>query len=242
MSLPSSDNAADREPIVVHLSDHATGTDSIAPAASISGEATMTAHPGGILISVSLWFTWLTVAVERAAEAWRIRTEMSRLRDEGAQFSDLLNAEFEAAMVAIAASAHALDALYGSSTITADAKNHGQNRPAKIREALKRTFHTGQVNTQWVIKFDNLFKLRDAAVHAEEQLRVPEMHPVAGYTANENVTYSAEEADRAVDFSLSVVRWCIDHPRNDSVQWANNMRPLLEQLEKRRAASSMDGT
>jgi hypothetical protein len=234
MTHPGGDDATES---VIHLSDRANGTDSIGPAASLAGEATLTVHPGGILISVSLWFTWLTVAVEHAAEARRVRAEMSRLRDEGGQFSDLLNAEFEAAMVAISASAHALDALYGSSAIPADARNHGQNRPAKIREALKRAFRTGQVNAQWVAKFTNLFNLRDAAVHAEEQLRIPEMHPVVGFTAKENVTYSLEEADQAVDFSLSVFRWCIDHPRDDSAKWANDMRPLLEQLEERRASS-----
>jgi hypothetical protein len=70
-----------------------------------------------VLITVHLWSTWLEVAVEQAEEARRARDEMTRLRSEGKEFAVQLGSEFRASVVAVAASAHALDALYGSTVI-----------------------------------------------------------------------------------------------------------------------------
>lgn len=99
-----------------------------------------------------------------------------------------------------------LDALYGSTVILQAARGHGPHRPAKIREALKRVFNTGQVNTLWVAEFNWLFDLRDAVIHAEEKPASPVPHPAAGNTAPEHARYSVESAERAVDFALSVFR------------------------------------
>lgn len=87
-----------------------------------------------ILITVHLWSTWLEVAIEHAEEARRARHEMTRLRAEGKEFAVWLGSEFRASVVAVAASAHALDALYGSTAIPESARGHGPNRPAKIRK------------------------------------------------------------------------------------------------------------
>lgn len=188
-----------------------------------------------VLITVHLWSTWLEVAVEQAEEARRARDEMTRLRSEGKEFAVQLGSEFRASVVAVAASAHALDALYGSTVIPRSARGHGQNRPGRIREALKRVFNTGRVNTPWVAQFDWLFDLRNPVIHAEEQPAEPVPHPAAGNTAPEHARYSVEAAEQAVDFALSVFRWCVDHPRPDATSWAAAMRPLVELMERRRS-------
>lgn len=185
------------------------------------------------MITTHLWFTWLQVAIERAKAARRVREDMMHLLDEGKQIADLLSSEFEASVVAIAACAHALDALYGSEVIPESVRGHGQKRPAKIREALKRVFNTGPVNGLWVGGFACLFNLRDAAVHAREKPAPPESHPVVGHTSKENASYTVESAEQAVEFALSVFRWCIDNPRTDAAAWAANMRRSVEQLENR---------
>jgi hypothetical protein len=123
--------------------------------------------------------------------------------------------------------------------IPAAARNHGQDRPGKIREAIKRTFYTGPVNTPWVAEFSKLFDLRDAAVHAGESPSVPELHPVAGYTAKETVTYSTETAEHFVDFTLYVFRWCIDHPRPGSAVWATGVASLISELEQQWSRSNV---
>lgn len=108
------------------------------------------------------------------------------------------------------------------------------NRPGKIREALKLVFNTGKVNTPWVAQFEWLFDMRDSAVHAAEKPAPPELHPAAGHTSRENALYTVESAEQAVEFALSVFRWCVDHPRQkapETVAWAANMHLMVEQLE-----------
>lgn len=130
-----------------------------------------------ILLTASLWITWLSVAIERAQAARRVRNEMERLRDQGANPADLLSSEFEASIVAVAASAHALDALYGSTVIPQGVRGRwrdsSSSREGHIREALKCVFDTGRVNAPWVTEFGWLFDLRDSAAHARESAKPP---------------------------------------------------------------------
>ena len=165
---------------------------------------------------------------------------MKRLYDDGdsSAASQLLSQEFRASIVAISASAHALDALYGSTVIPQTAHKLGQNRRGNIREALKRVFDTGKVNTPWVAQFEWLFEMRDAAAHAQEEALPPEPHPVVGNTGQAHARYTVESADRAVDFALSVFRWCVDHPRPKppgTAKWAADMTPTVTQLEAQRS-------
>ena len=205
-----------------------------------TAEAHATVPTPGIMIISHLWITWLSVAIERAQAARRARDEMVRLRDQGENATDLLNDEFAASIVAVAASAHALDALYGSTVIPQSVRNRwrtsSSSREGHIREALKHVFDTGQVNTPWVAEFGWLFDLRDSAAHALESAKPPQPHPIVGNTSAEYVTYSCEAAERAVEFALSVFRWCVDHPRPvvpEAVRWATAMRPTIEDLEAR---------
>ena len=65
----------------------------------------------------------------------------------------------------------------------------------------------------------------------------PQPHSIVGNTSQEYVIYSAESAERAVEFALSVFRWCVDHPRparSVATQWAAAMRPVIEELEAQR--------
>jgi hypothetical protein len=180
----------------------------------------------------------MRIAIEHARAADRARMEAARER-ASSEISQWMGREFEASLVAVAASAHALDALYGSTvipaSIRAEWKEKGTKRHGKIREALKRVFSTGPVNTEWVKQFGWLFDLRDAAAHAEESPKAPADHPLGTRTAPEYVEYSTESATRAVTFVLSVLRWCIDHPKADisaSVDWTKAHRTTVENLEE----------
>ncbi|MFD0276221.1 hypothetical protein ACFVHB_20270 [Kitasatospora sp. NPDC127111] len=191
-----------------------------------------------ILATVHLWMSWLHIGIDQALKSQAERTKMEILRDAGENYSTVLNAEFQASIVAIAASAHALDALYGSTGIPDDVrqgwKNKGTKRHGKIREALKIVFDTGPVNSSWVADFSWLFELRDFAAHAPEEAKPLAPHPIGANTSSEYVSYSTENARRAVQFALSVFRWCVDHPRQnkpDAIAWANSVRPVIEELE-----------
>jgi hypothetical protein len=190
-----------------------------------------------ILITTNLWLTWIRIAIGHAREARHARTEAAKDRPSN-ETSDWMRIEFEASVVAVAAAAHALDALYGSTVVPQAARaqrvDKGTRRHGKIREALKQVFDTGAVNSRWVIEFEWLFDLRDAAAHAEESPRPPVSHPLGTSTAAEHVVYSTENATKAVELVLSVLRWCVDHPRpnlSDAVQWARIHQPTMSGLE-----------
>jgi hypothetical protein len=148
-----------------------------------------------------------------------------------------MSREFQSSLVAVSASAHALDALYGSTVIPQTVRDRWidkrTKRHGKIREALKQIFDTGQMNANWMADFDWLFDLRDAALHAEEKPKPPLPHPLGTNTAQENVDYSVESAERAVDLAVSVLQWCVDHPRPrlpDATNWAAANRTAVHEL------------
>ncbi|MEU7865040.1 hypothetical protein [Nonomuraea sp. NPDC049141] len=191
-----------------------------------------------IMITTHLWTTWMGIAIDQAHAALQARQEA--LNGSSDSWSGHLTQEFNAAIVAVAGSAHALDALYGSAAVPASIRapflGKGTKRHGKIREALKAIYNTGPVNTFWNREFEWLFELRDAAAHAEEKPRPPVSHPLGTNTAYEQVAYSAESALRAASFALSVLRRCADFPRptvSESVAWASAHRRAVDDLEQR---------
>jgi hypothetical protein len=191
-----------------------------------------------IHMSTNLWVTWMRIAVQSAREARRLRGD--RIAPPGS----LLGDEFEASLVAVAASAHALDALYGSDAVAQAVRDQwrgrrGTPREAKIREALKAGFDTGSVNGRWVSEFGRLFDLRDGAAHATgvaiQTVRPTAAHPTGTNTSQTVAAYTAEAAEWAVAFALSVLQWCRDHPRSTAphaVQWAAQSVHAIRQLEE----------
>jgi DNA-directed RNA polymerase subunit RPC12/RpoP len=123
-------------------------------------EGVGTAYDASILITIHLWLTWLRIAIEQAKKAHRAREQIMSRGGQGA-IGSWMEQEFEASVVAVAASAHALDALYGSLVIPQSVRDHwkqkGTKRHGKLREALKQVFDTGPVNQKWVGEFDWLF-------------------------------------------------------------------------------------
>jgi hypothetical protein len=163
---------------------------------------------------------------------WRYSGTTCRSASAWATHGEALSSELLAAMVAISAAAHALDALYGQ-LVTAQIKANGPRgdvgRAAHIRECLKRRFNTGKKDREWVEAFGWLFSLRDAAVHAEEKHLPAVQHPAGvGYSGPLNADYCAEGAGRAVQLLMDVLETCVRNPkRSDSgaVQWAKDYGP-----------------
>jgi DNA-directed RNA polymerase subunit RPC12/RpoP len=190
-----------------------------------------------IKMTTNVWATWMRIAVDRAKAARAARHDALNNADKQPEH---LAREFENSMIGVAASAHALDALYGSSvipsTVRSTFKQKRTPRRDAIREALKTPFATGPMNNQWVAEFDWLFDLRDAAAHAEESLRPAVPHPVGTNVSDEWATYRVETAERAVTFALDVLQWCIDHPRPNLpkiVEWSNAYRSTVNTLAQR---------
>ena len=203
-------------------------------------EVSVTAESVSIRTTTHLWLIWASIAVDRADAARRARDAALGAGDS-AEVSHWMRQEFDASLVAVAASAHALDALYGSTAVPQSLRDawfgKRTKRHGKIREALKLFFKTGPVQTQWVTDFEWLFDLRDAAAHPEERPQQTAPHPLGTNTAPEFVNYSTESAVRARDIMLAVLRWCTDNPRPSeptALRWAAAHEPDIADLERRR--------
>jgi hypothetical protein len=205
-------------------------------------------NPVTIKIKSNLWIDWTEIAIEHevAAQAARL--------DYPEKGGDALHAEKHAGMIAVSASAHALDALYGDlgdiiplpsaltqAWATKRAKTgKGPPRHARIVETLKIGFALGKAASNWPPRFEELFDRRDAAVHFKEDFHIPVPHPVGANTAASNVTYSLESASSAVDLVLEVLAVCIQTPREQLptvVKWADDMKSTVDRLVNKRRAN-----
>jgi hypothetical protein len=190
-----------------------------------------------ISISYALWAQWGEIAIEREGRARAARARLVAQHRHGQEIGPEFAAEFLAGLVAVSAAAHALDALYGQ-LVTDDIKTAGPKgdagREAHIRECLKRRFRTGKRDAHWVDEFGWLFRLRDAAVHAREQLLASVPHP-SGVTNSGQMSadYSAEAAIRAVDLLVDVLTTCVANPKpqdREARKWTTNYGPSVQTM------------
>jgi hypothetical protein len=198
---------------------------------------------GSVNINNHLWATWMKTAIEQAHRARQTRGRLTSYpwpqeQSPSADWIAMLEQEFQASLLAVTASALALDALYGAA-ISKQLRGTWEDtgRAGRIHESLKRTFETGPVNTHWATEFKWLFARRDAAVHSEEEPQPSARHPLGMNLSPEYVQYSVEPAERAVTFALSVLRRCVDFPRRgnqEAAAWALRARPKVEELEQMR--------
>jgi hypothetical protein len=204
-----------------------------------------TASSGLVSINNHLWSTWMKTAIEQAQRARQARGRLVSLtwspeQSSSAEWIAVLEQEFQASLVAVTASALALDALYGAaiSEQVRGPRSRRSRRAGKIYESLKHAFDTGPVNRHWADEFKWLFAQRDAGVHPEEKPQPSDRHPLGMNLSPEYVQYSVEPAERAVAFALAVLRRCVDFPRTgnqESAAWAIRARSTIEELEQMHA-------
>jgi hypothetical protein len=193
---------------------------------------------------------WSDIAIEQEHLAWDARhaleLEVEEAKSSGKGLE--LGRELHPSLVAIAATSHALDALYGEirdlalpPEIAAKWKEDprsGPSRPRKLHEALKHGF---RISAQlWRAELDALFELRDGAVHPELVFQESERHPLGVNSAVEYVVYRCEKASEAVDLLFEILETCAGAPKPALEPWASDLRPSLERLNAKRgnAASS----
>ena len=137
-----------------------------------------------------------------------------------------------AGMVAVAASAHALDAFYGTvKPMVKPPPFHGAKRARQILETLKRGFAVGPHVRRWQGEIDWLFGARDLLLHHSEEYRALVVNRVTERTVVasglEAFQVSPASARRAADFATEVIRTCLTHPRPALREWAEDRRAGL---------------
>jgi len=197
-------------------------------------------------VRTRLMLHWAQIALTQEREAHDTRAELVRTRNEvlGEGKALDLPSELHPSMLAVAAAASALDALYGevrddvgiSYATQAGWRAKRMPRYTQIHETLKRGF---PVKNEWHRELKWLFGgLRDAALHPRTDFDSPEQHPLGVNAAPEYVTYRCENATRAVDLMVDVLVTCAERPRPPLEAWsADARRPIEGLVETRRAFS-----
>lgn len=195
-----------------------------------------------VLIRNHLWIWWAEIAVDHEKAAGRARQRAVEITPQGKGFGEPFMEETKSSMIAVSASAHALDALYGVFREIVGPVSTEQ-RWSTILETIKHAAYvSGSAGGgRWATEFEWLFDLRDAAVHFEEKTQPAVPHPTGTHTGAENVAYSLESATPAVDLLFEVLKTCMTKPRPALVEWTNGMHAVIEGLEQRRQPSRSGG-
>jgi hypothetical protein len=141
--------------------------------------------------------------------------------------------EMLAAMISVAAAAHALDGLYGSVKPLLSLPPSCARRSRRIIEALTAGFRVGKQAPRWQAEVDWLFD-SDEAVHPAEVFRPLVVSRVTAhtvvYSGIEVATYSAAAARRAADLASTVITACLDNPKPATKDWAETRRDIWQSV------------
>jgi len=203
-----------------------------------------------------LLLPWSRIAIEQERFALEARREAERERDEAGIINErvveLVNAEQRASMNTIAATSHALDALYGELRDVAldsvlkekwrrksDSCSRPPSRSKMLRETLKRACVISA--PRWESDLHQFFKVRDALVHPKMfdlgNLRKSRRHPLGVMVSRDCHIYRYERAQKAVELLFAILEGCIKRPKPLLEKWVTEMRPSLEQLMSERRAA-----
>jgi hypothetical protein len=184
---------------------------------------------------------WAEIAIEHERLASRAREEIERLHAAGG--TPPLGEELHPAMVAVAASAHSLDALFaelaelvGTDTIAEWEQIRRRERWAQIAGILEFAFN---VNVEpWRSRLRTLFvERRNPVVHPKAKFKPVAKHPTLQVNvSSEYVTYSIESARESVALLIEILSTCVEVPRPATEAWANDARSPIERLRGLRAS------
>lgn len=175
-----------------------------------------------MVVNTPLWPRWTEIAFDHELDA-----SDARARAEHGN-------ELRASLIAVSASAHALDALYG--IIKAQLKTAGavvprpDSRHSAVREALKLGFRFRGNPSRLDIEFEWLFDLRDSAVHYEENPGEPQPHPSGGRTGAAGAGFRLEDARRAVDLVVEILGICASAPKPPLQPWTSQYEASIKTI------------
>ena len=188
------------------------------------------AMPITVAITTHMWLWWAQIAIDQERLALQARDDALRETTSGPRFGEFFSAETFASMIAVAASSHSLDALYGRVKVDlAGGAVRTDNRWSTILETVRQAAKvTGTAEGgQWAAEFEWLYDLRDSAVHYEEKMSPSVPHPTGTSSGAENARYCAEAATRAVNLALEVLETCLTSPRPPLEPWATPLGHVL---------------
>jgi hypothetical protein len=203
--------------------------------------AVVTVPPVRIFMRTHLWMSWARVALQHETMVEAARQELQQAGPENMN-GRLLQNEADAGLVAICAAAFAIEALSREldelvivppATLAAWRK---KPPPAdkQVLELLKLAVDPKGLVAGWKRELSWLFGVRGGAVHYRGVSEPVQAHPVGINVAVAQVTYSTENATRAVDLLLGILERCRDKPKPPVKKWSQDMRVTINELIGRR--------
>jgi hypothetical protein len=168
----------------------------------------------GVAVQQTMWLHWLEIAVENELVARQCFQELI-----AHQTSDPLGREFRASLIAVAASAHTIEAIFGEIKYLIPPQPKRDNRHSQLRHAFRISF--GIIDPEdaklggelaW------LFANRDSAVHPYTELVPTKQHPIGTNTGVEHSLFNAVTSGRAVDTAMTVIQFAAS-PRKPHNHW-----------------------
>jgi hypothetical protein len=174
----------------------------------------------GVAVRQTMWLHWLEIAVANEMAARRCFQKL--LVHEA---SDPLGCEFRASLVAVAAAAHTIEAVFGEIKYLIPPQPRRDKRHSQLRHAFRISFGiTGLEDAKLADDLAWLFPSRDSAIHPYTELIPTGQHPAGINTAVEHFLFNAVTSGRAVDSALTVLQFAAAprHPYNHWVaRWVD---------------------
>jgi hypothetical protein len=185
---------------------------------------------------------WFAIALEHEIAALEARDRAEAAPEGSPELGAAFDAELRAGMVALAAAAFAIDALYTklSDMLDPDDRVRARDRAGYVVETLKTALDIGKLGQAWQTSIPALFDERDALVHLRGDLHRAGLHPTGkAYVSHETVRYTVESTSNAIDLALEVLTTAYRSPRSNRraiPRWSENNAHVPQQLEAARAA------
>jgi hypothetical protein len=195
-----------------------------------------------------LWLSWLQIASDHTRAAEHERARSLQLAQAGEDPGPARTREMQNAMVAISASAHAIDGLYGEIKLlipVPDAlvqtwEESDTPRSGRLSETFKIGCRLGDRTNRWPRQLKALYKHRDRLVHHVLELKPAVAHPgdplirVGQDMADYTLDTARESVDLAYDVALAVLQRA---KAPELIRWAQGMDHTIRLLEALRATS-----
>lgn len=206
-----------------------------------AGSLTLRIRPDGGLdippvrfeVALDVWPFWLDVAIDHASSALQVRKELTEAINvageenvDGTVKGDLLAGECKAGMVAIAASAFALDNFYAviqrftPAGVELEARFEVARtaRHRRVSETIRRTFAIPNPSARRLHEsVREVFRFRHWAVHPPAGFREPAKHDFLDVGVEWRfVAFRASNAVVATRAAASIIDECVNAPRTSN--------------------------
>jgi hypothetical protein len=190
-----------------------------------------------IFMRTHLWMSWARIALQHETMTTAARQELEQAAPENRNGYMLQN-EADAALVTICAAAFALEALSRELdellTVPPATLAAWQRKPPpadkQVLELLKLAVDPKGLVNVWKRELAWVFGVRGGAVHYRGVSEPAQPHPVEINVAVAQVTYSSENATRAVDLLLGILERCRDKPKPPARKWSQEIRGVVNDL------------